>query len=96
MRLVTDGTLGDRDARHIGRATDQRPCRLAILASMALGMSDGIDDWRAKIARAETEQLWAYDLGRAVPAYVVRAFREALERAAARPASDFGTSSHVR
>ena len=35
MRLVTDGTLGDRDARHIGRATDQLPCRLAILARMA-------------------------------------------------------------
>jgi hypothetical protein len=61
-----------------------------------LGMSDGIDDWAAKIARVETELLWARDRGLAVPAYVVRAFRDALERAAVRPASDFGPSSHVR
>jgi hypothetical protein len=61
-----------------------------------LGMSDGIDDWAAKIARVETELLWARDRGLAVPAYVVRVFRDALERAAARPASDFGPSSHVR
>ena len=61
-----------------------------------LGMSDRIDDWAAKIARVETELLWARDRGLAVPAYVVRAFREALERAAARPARDFGPSSHVR
>jgi hypothetical protein len=61
-----------------------------------LGMSDGIDDWAARIARVETELLWARDRGLAVPAYVVRAFREALERAAARPPSDFGPSSHVR
>ena len=50
-----------------------------------LGMSDRIDDWVAKIARVETELLWARDRGLAVPAYVVRAFRDALERAAARP-----------
>ena len=56
-----------------------------------LGMSDGIDDWAARIARVETELLWARDRGLAVPAYVVRAFRDALERAAARPASDFGS-----
>ena len=61
-----------------------------------LGMSDGIDDWTAKIARVETELLWARNRGLAVPAYVVRAFRDALERAAVRPASDFGPSSHVR
>ena len=54
------------------------------------------DDWAARIARVETELLWARDRGLAVPAYVVRAFREALERAAVRPASDFGPSSHVR
>ena len=111
MRLVTDGTLGDRD-RPTHRSRDRSgPCRLAILARMAapvtqaadfgdvmttLGMSDGIDDWAAKIARVETELLWARDRGLAVPAYVVRAFRDALERAAVRPASDFGPSSHVR
>jgi hypothetical protein len=61
-----------------------------------LGMSDGIDDWAARIARVETELLWARDRGLAVPAYVVGAFRDALERAAARPASDFGASSSVR
>ena len=61
-----------------------------------LGMSDGIDDWAAKIARVETGLLWARDRGLAVPTYVVSAFRDALERAATRPASDFGPSSHVR
>ena len=50
----------------------------------------------AKIARVETNVALGRDRGLAVPAYVVRAFRDALERAAARPASDFGPSSHVR
>jgi hypothetical protein len=52
-----------------------------------LGMSAGVDDWAARIARVETELLWARDRGLAVPAYVVRAFREALERADERSAS---------
>ena len=52
-----------------------------------LAMSDGIDNWAARIARVETELLWARDRGLAVPAYVVRAFRDALERAAARAVS---------
>ena len=52
-----------------------------------LGMSAGVDDWAARIARVETELLWARDRGLAVPAYVVRAFREALERAEERSAS---------
>jgi hypothetical protein len=50
----------------------------------------------ARSPASESELTGARDRGLAVPAYVVHAFRDVLERATARPASDFGPSSHVR
>lgn len=51
-----------------------------------LGIDRDPDDFAAQIARVETELLWAHRRGLAVPPYVVRAFREAVELAAARAA----------
>ena len=47
----------------------------------SLGITEGLDDFTASIARVERELLFARDRGLAVPPYVRRAFSEAVERA---------------
>lgn len=49
-----------------------------------LGIATRIDDFVAQITRVEAELLWAHQRGLKVPAYVVAAFREAVELAQAR------------
>ena len=48
---------------------------------------DEHSDFTAQVARVEMELLWARDKGLPVPAYVTRAFTEALELARARAAA---------
>jgi hypothetical protein len=49
--------------------------------------ADDLDGFADQISRVETELLWARDRGLKVPEYVARAFREAVELAAARQAA---------
>lgn len=49
-----------------------------------LGISRRIDDFAGQISRVEAELLWAQKRGLKVPPYVVAAFREAADLAAAR------------
>ena len=49
-----------------------------------LGIDEDPDDFAGQISRVEKELLWAHRRGLRVPAYVVRAFREAVELAHAR------------
>lgn len=50
----------------------------------ALGITDDLEDFTETIARVERELLWAQADGMRVPPYVLAAFRDAAERAAAR------------
>lgn len=50
----------------------------------SLGITAGIDDFTQQIARVERDLLFAQQQGLAVPPYVARTFREAVERAEAR------------
>jgi hypothetical protein len=50
----------------------------------ALGITDALEDFTETIARVERELLWAQADGMRVPPYVLAAFRDAAERAAAR------------
>lgn len=45
---------------------------------VSLGVADDIDEFAETVVRVETDLLWARDRGLAVPAYVTRAFREAV------------------
>jgi hypothetical protein len=50
----------------------------------ALGITDDVEDFTQQIARTERELLFAQQQGLAVPPYVTRTFRDAVERARAR------------
>ncbi|HYF73140.1 MAG TPA: GTP-binding protein LepA [Nocardioides sp.] len=52
-----------------------------------LGIDRDAEDFAGRIAQVERELLWAHRRGLAVPPYVVRAFRDAVELAAARRAA---------
>ncbi len=52
----------------------------------SLGITDQVEEFTAQVARVERELLFARDQGLEVPSYVTAAFREAVERAAAREA----------
>ncbi|WP_244930743.1 GTP-binding protein LepA [Nocardioides sp. W7] len=56
-----------------------------------LGITAQVDDFAAQISRVEAELLWAQRRGLKVPPYVVAAFREAVEKAAARRAGSLTT-----
>jgi len=51
-----------------------------------LGLDDRADDFAAQISRVERDLLWAHRRGLAVPPYVAKAFREAVELAELRRA----------
>ncbi|TYL49628.1 GTP-binding protein LepA [Nocardioides sp. BGMRC 2183] len=51
---------------------------------MTLGIADDVDDFAGQAVRVERDLLWAHRAGMAVPPYVLRAFRDAVERAQAR------------
>jgi len=51
-----------------------------------LSLTGGEDDLALQISRVERELLWAHRQGLAVPPYIVRALRMAVELAEARPA----------
>lgn len=53
----------------------------------ALGITDDLEDFTETIARVERDLLWAQADGMRVPPYVLAAFRDAVERAAARTAA---------
>jgi hypothetical protein len=57
----------------------------------ALGITERLDDFLLQIARVERDLLWAHHRGLTVPAYVVRAFRDAVAKARARRSA----SAHV-
>jgi hypothetical protein len=52
-----------------------------------LHIDEQSDDFAAQISRVERELLWAHKRGLAVPPYVAKAFREAVDLAAARRAA---------
>ena len=52
----------------------------------ALGIADHTDEFAVQISRVERDLLWAHRRGLAVPPYVARALREAVELADARRA----------
>lgn len=53
----------------------------------ALGITDDLEDFTETIARVERDLLWAQADGMRVPPYVLAAFRDAVQRAAARTAA---------
>lgn len=53
----------------------------------ALGIDRDVDAFAAQVSRVESELLWAHRRGLAVPPYVLRAFREAVELATVRRAA---------
>lgn len=53
----------------------------------SLGMADDQGEFVRQIARVEQELLWAHRQGLAVPPYIARAFRDAVESAQARSAA---------
>lgn len=67
------------------RTADQRADFGDVMRS--LGMDGARDDFVVQIARVEQELLWAHRQGLAVPPYIARAFREAVELAKAREAA---------
>ncbi|HTW16281.1 MAG TPA: GTP-binding protein LepA [Nocardioides sp.] len=67
----------------VGANNDRQKADFGDLMS-TLGITEQVDDFAAQISRVETELLWARRRGLKVPAYVVTAFREAVEKAEAR------------
>ena len=78
MRRLSFAPVGANDATQAADFGD---------VMRTLGIDRDPDDFAAQIARVETELLWAHRRGLAVPPYVVRAFRDAVELAAARRAA---------
>ncbi|MBS45973.1 MAG: GTP-binding protein LepA [Nocardioides sp.] len=77
MRTISYGPVGvNNDEQHadFGEVVD------------ALGLRDGIEEFAAEVTRVERELLWAREDGLPVPAYVVDAFRRAVELADERAA----------
>lgn len=77
LRTLSFAPVGANDAA-------QRGDFGAVMGS--LGVADAPDDFATQVARVETELLWAHRDGLAVPGYVARAFRDAVELARDRPA----------
>lgn len=77
LRTLSFAPVGANDAA-------QRGDFGAVMGS--LGTADAPDDFATRVARVETELLWAHRDGLAVPAYVARAFRDAVELARDRAA----------
>jgi len=67
----------------VGANNDEQKADFGDLMS-TLGITAQVDDFAAQISRVEAELLWARKAGLKVPAYVVTAFREAVEKAEAR------------
>lgn len=73
----------------VGANNDEQKADFGDLMS-TLGITGQVDDFAAQISRVEAELLWARKAGLKVPPYVVAAFREAVEKAAARRTGSLG------
>lgn len=73
----------------VGANNDEQKADFGDLMS-TLGITRQVDDFAAQISRVEAELLWARKAGLKVPPYVVAAFREAVEKAAARRTGSLG------
>ena len=75
MRSLTYGPVGVNDDEQRADFGD---------VMLTLGIDRDIDGFTESIARVERDLLWERGRGMAVPDYVVRAFRDAVEAAQAR------------
>lgn len=75
MRSVSFGPVGVNDARQHADFGD---------VMRTLGIADRVDEFAAQAVRVERQLLWSHRQGMAVPPYVLRAFREAVELSLAR------------
>lgn len=87
MRRISFGPVGANDA-------EQRADFGDLLG--ALGLDQRLTEFAEQISRVETALLWAHREGLPVPAYVLAAFRDAVEEARARRAGEVSAAEAPR